>query len=74
LLFISQAALTSPAVAATHISSINFGATLAVTEITPRAPNNISGIAVASSPLNTAKSIGAFNNKSVPRSIPPVAS
>ena len=74
LALMPRALTASPAMAATHISCINFGATLAVTDITPLPPNNIKLMAVASSPLNTAKSCGARNSKSVPRSMPPVAS
>ena len=52
----ARAAATSPFSAAAHICAINFGATLAVTEITPWPPISISGNAVMSSPLYTAKS------------------
>src|SRR5256885_1911828 len=51
------ASLPSPASAAATISDIVRGATLAVTEITPRAPAAMLARAVASSPLRTTKSL-----------------
>ena len=41
----------SPARAAAHISAIGFGATLAVTEMTPSAPMAMSASAESSLPL-----------------------
>jgi hypothetical protein len=43
--------LQVPLTAATHISCISFGATLAVTEITPWPPSSMKGMADPSSPL-----------------------
>src|SRR6185503_14144739 len=70
----SRAFFTSPTSAAAHIWCISFGATLAVTEMTPCPPHRISGSAVASSPLYTAKLRGARRSRSVPRSRLAVAS
>jgi hypothetical protein len=48
---VMRAATTSPASAAAHICDINFGATFAVTEMTPCPPSSMSGRPVRSSPL-----------------------
>ncbi|MCY1460340.1 hypothetical protein D9M71_778920 [compost metagenome] len=53
---------------------MSLGATLAVTEILPRAPSRIRAAAVGSSPLKTWKSAGASRSSRPPRAMSPVAS
>ena len=60
--------------AAAHMSCMAFGATFAVTEMSPRAPFRINSIAVASSPEYTSKSSLQLLMISRARSILPVAS
>src|SRR5687767_1159606 len=74
LLLIAIARAVSPERAATHISCISRGATLAVTETTPLAPSWTYASAVSSLPLNTMKSLGLRARSSVQRSMLEVAS